>query len=162
MRQARITRILGFVVIALGAFATLCNGQSLNSRKDEEAIKALIVEMTEGFNRHDSKAATRMYTPDADFVTVRGEAFKGRAEFEKGLAAILATRAKDATLKTLNVRVRFIRPDVALAHVTNELSGLVSPDGQQLPAQKELSIRVFVRDGDDWRVAAFHNTMIRQ
>ena len=132
----------------------------MHNRKDEQAIGALIVEMTEGFNRHNSKAATRMYSSDADLVTVRGEAFKGRAEFEKGLAAVLATRAKDAKLLTLDVRVRFIRPDVALAHVTNELSGLVSPEGHQLPAHKELSIRVFVKDGDDWRVAAFHNTMI--
>ena len=161
MRQGRVARIFGLVVIALVAtFTTLCNAQSLNNQKDEEAIRALIVEMTEGFNRHDSKAATRMYTPDADLVTVRGEAFKGTADFEKGLAAILATRAKDATLKTLDVRVRFIRPDVALAHVTNELRGLMSPDGQQLPAHKELSIRVLVKDGDDWRVTAFHNTMI--
>jgi uncharacterized protein (TIGR02246 family) len=132
----------------------------MHNRKDEQAIGALIVEMTEGFNRHNSKAATRMYTSDADLVTVRGEAFKGRAEFEKGLAAVLATRAKDARLKTLDVRVRFIRPDVALAHVTNELSGLVSPEGRQLPAHQELSIRVFVKDGADWRVTAFHNTMI--
>ena len=132
----------------------------MHNGKDEQAIGALIVEMTEGFNRHNSKEATRMYSSDADLVTVRGEAFKGRAEFEKGLAAVLATRAKDARLKTLDVRVRFIRPDVALAHVTNELSGLVGPEGHQLPAQKELSIRVFVKDGDDWRVTAFHNTMI--
>ena len=162
MRQALVARILGLVVIALAAtFTTLCNAQSLNNRKDEEAIRALIVEMTESFNRHDSKAATRMYTPDADLVTVRGEAFRGATDFEKGLGTILATRAKDATLTTLDVRIRFIRPDVALAHVTNELSGLLSPDGQQLPAQKELSIRVFVKDGDDWSVTAFHNTMIR-
>jgi uncharacterized protein (TIGR02246 family) len=162
MRQARVAHILGLLVIPLAAtFTTLCNAQNLDTRKDEEAIRALIVEMTEGFNSHDSKAATRMYTPDADFVTVRGEAFKGTVDFEKGLGSILATRAKEARLKTLDVRIRFIRPDVALAHVTNELSGLLSPDGQQLSAQKELSIRVFVKDGDDWHVTAFHNTMIR-
>ena len=39
---------------------------------------------------------------------------------------IFETRAKAATLKTEDVKIRFIRPDVALAHVTNELSGLVS------------------------------------
>ncbi len=127
---------------------------------DEKAIRAVIAQMTEGFNRHDSKAATSMYTTDADLVTVRGEAFEGRAEFEKGLASILTTRAKDATLKTLDVRVRFVRSDVALAHVTNKLSGLVSPDGQKLPPHKELSVRVFVKEADTWRVAAFHNTMI--
>src|SRR5215467_11938241 len=106
MRQALVARILGLVVIALAAtFTTLCNAQSLNNRKDEEAIRALIVEMTESFNRHDSKAATRMYTPDADLLTVRGEAFRGATDFEKGLGTILATRAKDATLTTLDVRI---------------------------------------------------------
>ena len=55
----------------------------MHNGKDEQAIGALIVEMTEGFNRHNSKAATRMYSSDADLVTVRGEAFKGRAEFER-------------------------------------------------------------------------------
>src|SRR5689334_14386149 len=91
-----------------------------DNREDQKAIRAVIAQMTEGFNRHDSKAATSMYTTDADLVTVRGEAFKGRAEFEKGLALILTTRARDAALKTLDVRIRFIRSDVALAHVTNE------------------------------------------
>jgi hypothetical protein len=49
---------------------------------------------------------------------------------------------------------------VALANVTNELSGLVAPDGQALPAHQELSLRVFVKNASTWRVAAFHNTMI--
>ena len=84
-----------------------------------------------------------MYTADADFVSVRGDASIGGAQVEKGLAAILSTRAKDANLKTLEVRIRCIRPDVAVAHVTNELSGLVSPEGQTLPAHREISIRVF-------------------
>ena len=57
--------------------------------------------------------------------------------------------------------VRFIRPDVALAHVTNEFSGLVSPDGQTLPPHRELSTRVLVKDDGAWRITAFHNT-IRQ
>ena len=135
--------------------------QSPSGREDEEAIRKVIVEMTEAFNKHDAKAATRMYTPDADLVTVRGDASKGRDAIEKGLAAIFASRAKAATLKTLEVRIRFIRPDVAVAHVTTELSGLVSPDGQKLPAHRELSIRVFVKEQGIWRVAAFHNTMVR-
>jgi ketosteroid isomerase-like protein len=87
-----------------------------------------------------------MYTPEADFVSVRGEIGTGKAEAEKGLARIFATRAKTAVLKTENVQIRFIRPDVALVHVTNELSGLVNADGQALPSHRELSLRVFVKD----------------
>jgi hypothetical protein len=49
---------------------------------------------------------------------------KGQIGIEKGLASILTTRAKSATQQTKDVTIRFIRPDVALANVTNELSGL--------------------------------------
>jgi hypothetical protein len=84
------------------------------------------VQMTEAFNQHDASAATAMYSSVKD-----------------DLAKIFATRAKNATQTTLDVTIRFIRPDIALAHVTNELSGLVAPDGKQLPSHRELSLRVF-------------------
>jgi uncharacterized protein (TIGR02246 family) len=135
--------------------------QRLGLQEDEDAIKNVIIAMTEGFNQHDAKAATRMYLPDGDFVSVRGEFATGAAAVEEKLAAILATRAKSAALKTLNVKIKFIKPDVALAHVTNELSGLIGPSGQNLPPQQELSLRVFVKGADRaWRLAAFQNTLI--
>jgi uncharacterized protein (TIGR02246 family) len=116
--------------------------------------------MTEASNRNDAKAATRMYAEDADFVTVRGERITGAAAMQQRLAVIFATRGP-VTVKPLGVTVRFIRPDVAVAHVTNELSGLVSPDGQPLAPQRELSLRVFERGNGTWRVAVFHNTIVR-
>jgi uncharacterized protein (TIGR02246 family) len=92
----------------------------------KEEVRNVVAEMTEGFNRHDAHASTRMYLPEADLVTVRGERFRGTEEFEKGLAAIFATRAREATHRTLNV-----------------------------------SVRVFVKQDGTWRVAAFHNTLVR-
>ena len=86
----------------------------------------------------------------------------GVAEIEKGLTTIFQTRGRNVTLKTLDVTVRFIRPDVALAHVTNQLSGLVNPEGQTLPSQQELSIRVLVKDQGAWRITAFHNTIVQK
>src|SRR5262249_47032935 len=94
-------------------------------------------------------------------VTVRGESMSGRAEIERGLESIFESRAKSAKLETLDVSIRFIGPDVALAHVLNELSGLKSPTGELLPAHRELSIRVLVKNNGEWRVAAFHNTLVR-
>jgi len=44
-------------------------------------------------------------------------------------------------------------PHVALANVTNELSGLVAPDGHALPSHQELSLRVFVKDAGVWQIA---------
>jgi hypothetical protein len=60
-----------------------------------------------------------------------------------------------------NVSVRFIRADVALAHVINEMSGIISVDGAKQPPHKELSIRVFVKDQGVWRITAFHNTILQ-
>ena len=87
---------------------------------------------------------------------------KGIAEIEKGLTTIFETRGRNVTLRTLDVAVRFIRPDVALAHVTNELSGLAGPEGQTLPPHQELSIRVLVKDQGVWRITAFHNTIVQK
>ena len=101
-----------------------------------------------------------MYTQDARLATVRADVMSGPAEIEKGLSAIFGARAKNATQRTMDVKIRLVRLDIAFAYVTNELSGLVAPDGKSLPAHQELSLRVFVKDGGLWQVAAFHNTMI--
>ncbi|CAL8474823.1 SgcJ/EcaC family oxidoreductase [Caballeronia sp. S22] len=151
-----------------GAAISFSIGCSLNAGvpstgnlQDEAAIKRVVSEMTQGFNSHDAEAATRMYTTDADFVSVRGEVAKGREEIRKGLAAILSTRARNASLDTRAITIRFIRPDVALVHVDNELRGLVNFEGQTLPAHRELSLRVFVKESGVWQVSAFQNTLTR-
>ena len=158
-RISAVTAILA-VSLATWGTASMLGAQQASSNDDEAAIRKVIVEMTDGFNNHDGKAAARMYTQDARFVSVRGDVMNGQAGIEKGLSAILTTRAKSATQQTMDVTVRFIRPDVALANVTNELSGLVAPDGRVLASHQELSLRVFVKDAGVWQVAAFHNTMI--
>ena len=135
--------------------------EALGAPADLEAIRQVITETTAAFNLHDAKAFARYYTPDAWLVTVRGESMAGTAEIENELTSIFESRAKSAKLETLDVSIRFIRPDVALAHVLNELSGLKSPSGGLLPAHRELSIRVFVKNDGVWRVTAFHNTIVR-
>ena len=153
------------LVVAVGAVAVADSaGQTSSSgaRSDEDAIRAVMAATTEAFSRHDAKAWVKFCTPDAQLITVRGESMKGVAEIEEGLTRIFKTRGRKVTLKTLNVAIRFIRPDVALAHVTNELSGLLSPEGQTLPSHQELSIRVLVKDQGTWLITAFHNTIIQK
>ena len=148
--------IVGFAVIV----ALLCRAQGATMNEEEQAIRNVLKGTTEAFNKHDAKEFVRYYTSDAELVTVRGERMRGAVEIEKGLAGIFAARAKNATLKTLDLTIRFIRPDVAVAHVTNELSGNVDARGERLPSHRELSIRVMVKDGGMWRVTAFHNTIL--
>ena len=135
-------------------------GQTANRSADEAAIRSAITAMTEAFNAHDPKAWTRLCTVNVQLVTARGEVMNGVAEIEKGLTTLFQTRNRTAHARTLNVSVRFIKDDVAVAHVTNELAGVVGSDAQAQPPQRELSLRVFVKDSGDWRLTAFHNTFL--
>jgi hypothetical protein len=49
---------------------------------------------------------------------------------------------------------------VALAHVTDEIRGMLDGDGKELPPHTELSLRVFVREHGKWLMTAFHNTAV--
>lgn len=159
MRRNNAVALL--VTLNLIAASSLARAQAPNPNKDDEVIRAIVAATTEAFSKHDARAWVQYCTSDAELITVRGETMKGLAQIEKGLAAIFQTRGRNATLKTLDVRVRFIRPDVALAHVRNELSGLIDPDGRTLPPHQELSVRVFVKNDGTWRITAFHNTIVQ-
>jgi uncharacterized protein (TIGR02246 family) len=152
-------------VFIIGTFTAASAGvraQAPDTREDEEAIRAIISATTDAFSRHDAKVWVQYCTSDAQLVTVRGESMNGVAQIEKGLAAIFQTRGRNVTLRTLEVSVRFVRPDVALAHVKNELSGLINPEGQAQPPHQELSVRVFVKNEGAWRITAFHNTILQR
>lgn len=161
MKLNRLLVIALMIMLPVAARASQAS-QDQPTAAEVEAIRALMVQATDAFNRHDAKAWARLCTPDAQLVTVRGESMNGIAEIEKGLSVIFETRGRAARLKTLNVAVRFIRPDVALAHVTNEMSGVTAPDGRSLPSHRELSIRVVVKEQGAWRISAFHNTIVQQ
>jgi uncharacterized protein (TIGR02246 family) len=105
-------------------------------------------------------AVSRLYTSGAEFTNVLGMTANGAAEIEKFLAAGFRTRLKVATLKTMDVTIRFIRPDVAVVHVMSQITGFLNPSGSTEPPHSELSIRVFQKEDGIWRVGAFHNTTV--
>ena len=159
LKRTACAAVLGLT--ALSAYGVMAVAQQTAPTTDEQAIRQVVTEMTEGFNSHNGRAASSMYLPDARLITVRGEVMEGQVAIEKGLASIFETRAKTAMQRTLSVSIRLLRPDIALVHVTNELSGLVAPDGTALPSHQELSLRVLSKQDGRWQVAAFHNTMVR-
>jgi uncharacterized protein (TIGR02246 family) len=146
--------------IACFGFAPMSRGEVEGAPDDMAAINAILADNVGALNKHDPMVASRQYMADAEFTNVAGIHVIGAAEIEKFLAAGFATRLKAATWRPVNTTVRFITPDVAIVHVTSEISGFLNPDGSTAPPHNELSIRVFQRDGEMWRVAAFHNTTV--
>ena len=88
------------------------------SREDEDAIEQVINDMTAAFNRHDSKNTSAVFTQDADFVDVRGTWLKGAAVIERERTARFETVQKEARVRQLDMRIRFVTPDVAIARTS--------------------------------------------
>ena len=137
------------------------NAQEPSNRADEAAIRSVIDSTTDAFNRHDPQAWLRLATADAELITARGETMSGAAEIERGLTALFQGRNRNARVRTLDIRLRLIRHDVALVHVTNEISGVFGASRQTLPPSRELSLRVLVTSQGVWRMTALHNTVVQ-
>ena len=94
----RAIMLAAALAIGLSGFGPMSQAEDGGSAGDEDVIRKIVAVMTDEFNRHNAKAATQMYDPDARFVTVRGEVMNGQPAIEKGLASILGTRAKSASI----------------------------------------------------------------
>ena len=84
------------VIVAAIVFCDAVAGFA-QSASDDQAIRALMAQTTDAFNKHDAKAWAAVCTPDARLVTVRGESMNGLAAIEQGLASIFNTRGRNSS-----------------------------------------------------------------
>ena len=75
----------------------------------------------ESWNRHDVKAFAQLFASDADFVNIGGKHMKGRNEIESHHATIHEGHYRDSYLTANTLSLRFLRSDVAIAHVALEV-----------------------------------------
>ena len=127
------------------------------TRDDEVEIRRLIDALTSAFNARDDVATLAVATADADFVTVNGKWTKGK-DTPPPVGSGFGTALKNASIKPIDAKIRFLRPDIALAHVTHQMSGMLDASGKELPPHPELNLRVFVKENGTWLMTAFHNT----
>ena len=113
--------------------------------------------LPDAWNRHDAKAYASLFADDGDVVNVVGWWWKGRREIERQLAAAHAVVFRDSRLTIVDVEVRFLARDVAIAHVRWTMEGARTPPSIPEPRQG-IQIQVLHKRGAAWRIAAFQNT----
>ena len=124
-------------------------------------IAATLAVLEESWNRHDMIVYAAQFTPDADFVNVLGMLQRGRPAIEAQHVAIHKTFFRNSRIQTLDQSIRFLTPEVAVAHVTWQMTGHETPQVNEwhLPAiRKGILTAVLVSQGELWRIAALHNT----
>jgi uncharacterized protein (TIGR02246 family) len=141
---------------------------------DEEAVRKVVNEFAGTWNRHDTNARGAFFTPDADFVNVLGAHWKGRESIQLNHAFLAGAIPADSAGVTLpksaygiyktssvthrQVDVRFLRKDVAVVHVQNELQG----DARTKDPRRTLLLMILTKENGRWLVAVAQNTEINR
>jgi len=151
-------RFLVGTAMALLTWASVVSAQA-GRTGDETAIRSQFDQFNAAWNKADAKAMGQFFSDDADYISSTGQRGDGRAGIEKILAEQFAGVYKGASIKLTITSIRFLKPDVALANGTFEISGLQSPDGKALPVRKGLSTNVMVKQGDKWLITALRGAV---
>jgi uncharacterized protein (TIGR02246 family) len=136
--------------------------QKKASATDQEAIKKVVADYTEAWNKHDARALSMYYAEDGDLVSATGSMSKGRAEIEKAVARDFSTRSKGGKRTTTVQSVRFIKPGVALADVTFETVGSPGAEGKEVSPTKGYSSLVMTKKDGRWWITAQREMQLEQ
>jgi uncharacterized protein (TIGR02246 family) len=101
-------------------------GKDATKDGDEKAIRALLHDLGEAWNKHEMKEFSARLGENADVVNRFGQWMKGRAAISEHLIGLhkSAFRAQLESRSSQVEQVRFLTPDVALAHeLTDERTG---------------------------------------
>ena len=154
-----MSKRLSFIAaMAFVVFAIMSNAQaSQSASSDEAAIRQIVQQVQDAWNAHDGKAFAAPFATDADYVVVNGMYIKGREAIEQGHTQIFSTIYKESKNAATVKSVRFLRPDVAVAHVEWNLEFRAGGETRKAQAMNTM---VLTKEGGRWGIAAFQNTPI--
>ena len=125
--------------------------------QDKAAIEEMVKSIQEAWNAGDGKGFAAPFAEDADYVIVNGMYMKGRETIGGTHQQIFDTFYKGSNIVVSLENVRFIRPDVGIAHVRGHLKFY---EGENTRETDSRSTWVVTRNGEGWSIAAFQNTRI--
>ena len=124
---------------------------------DEAAIRENVKHMQDGWNTKSASLYVKPFAADADFVIMNGSQYKGREAIEKGHQRIFDTIFKNSTLSTSVEQIRFLRPDVAVVHVSGHNK---TRQGEETREFDLIVTLVMAKDQGEWKIVAFQNTQV--
>jgi uncharacterized protein (TIGR02246 family) len=139
------------------AICFLASSGSAQSTRDEQAIDAIVNGFATAWNTPGMPGLEKLFAPDADFVVVSGHWHKGRQDIVTYHRSLLQRGYNGSRLTPTKIDVRFVRPDVAIAHAAWHAD---YRDARGAPAARTaLMTIVLTKDDGRWEIEAAHNTL---
>ena len=124
-------------------------------------VRAVLDRLVEAWNSGDAAAYGRLFTEDADYVTFFGMNFPGRDAIESSHRALFEGPLRGSKLTGklgASAKIRFVRPDVAVALVGGG-SSLAGSDTTDEGRESTVGFAL-VREEGEWLITAFQNTRV--
>ena len=127
-----------------------------NQRDDDVAIKRVLAQSTDYWNRHEFAKRAELYTEDAEIVNVVGDR-RTRADMANGGPSYMQLAFGNSTIRDSGISIKYLKPDVAAVDVTWEMTGAKCPDGSDAGLRIGLTSLVMTKTDGKWLIAVFHN-----
>jgi uncharacterized protein (TIGR02246 family) len=130
------------------------------SAEDEAAVRALVNEFANTWNRHDMKAMHELDTEDVEWINVVGHHWRGKTTVTKGHVAIHKGMYAQVSMSVESATIRSIAPTVAVAVATMHFGSSPDPRYAWVVAAKTRGSFTMVKRDGIWKIAHFQNTVI--
>ena len=127
---------------------------------EENAVISIGAEAIAAWNEHDMARFARLFREDAEFVNVYGAWWTGRMRIEAEHVLTHASVFRQSRLSAREMRVKFLRCDVASLHMRWDLVDLIAPDGAEIAPRKGVLVCMLVRERFGWQLAVAQNTNV--
>ena len=148
--------LLGFTTRDSASTSTL----PVFSADDESAVRSLVNEFANTWNRHDMKAMHELDTEEVEWINVVGHYWRGKATVYKGHVAIHKGMSATTSASVESATIQSITPTVAVAVATLHFVPAPDPRYPWLTAAKTRASFTMVKRDGIWKIAHFQNTVI--
>ena len=148
-----LMQVLGLTLLACTLVLGVAGSASASEAQDEAAVRALGDSFAKAFLQKNAELRASLFAENGTFVTPQGDFLQGRVAMVKDFGPE-AQQAVNGTTQAAfsNYRVRFIKPDVAVADALLTVRNVNGPDGTIIPVILINFFFVAVRHGDQWLI----------
>ena len=144
---------LGLTLLACTLVIGATGSASAGEAQDEAAVRGLGDTFAKAFVQKNAELRASLFAENGTFVTPVGDFLQGRVAMVKDFGPE-AQQAVNANTQAAfsNYRIRFIKPDVAVADALLTVRNINGPEGTIIPVIPINFFFVAVRHGDQWLI----------
>src|SRR5262249_21734891 len=128
-----------------------CSAPAADAR-DEAAVRALGDNFAKAFVQKNAEQRTSLFAENGTFVTPVGDFLQGHVAMVKDFGSEAQAVNGDTQASFSNYRIRFIKPDLAVADAVLTLRNINGPDGTVIAMIPVNFFYVASRHGNQWLI----------